>query len=500
MGSTRRRLALLAFLLALAPRDVAAQGPYPCEVRGTARAASSGNKRYVMECPAGASALAPPDTVYVGAQAVTVFRKYRAFVSGNQRIVLEAPAAVTWTAGSTKVVSTTPGGGGGGGVTDDPLVQSTDVTFLGRCAVSPQTNWDYGGQGMGKGPGNTIYLSGTENLDTLGQMELCLSPSTVGASGTAVSQTIAPLSIDSFGTAGGTDPDDTGFRYGGTLLDPDDPSRLLVSVFTEYDADMDAEKSHYVCNPTLSSCTGPYTFSGSNTPGWTAGPMALIPAGWQTILGGKALTGLCCVSIIDRTSRGPTVTAFNPSDVGVTVPTPGTRLLGYDPSHPTLGQWNGNGAGGATETWNNSFWFRALAFVPNTRSLLAVGRGGAGDYCYGFGTATLALHRTPTGTGHIYCYDPDFVGVQGDHDYPYKLVIFAYDANDLAAVKAGTMNYWEPVPYATWAIDNSYTDVVTPATAGNGSGFFDPATNRLYYATNIGLGNYVVHVWQIASF
>jgi hypothetical protein len=392
-----------------------------------------------------------------------------------------------------------PGGGGGGDVTDDPLVQSTDFTFLGRCAVSPQTNWDYGGQGMGKGPGNTIYLSGTESADTIGQMELCLSPDST-ADGAAVSQTIAPITIDSFGTAGGTDPDDTGFRYGGTLLDPDDSSRLLVSVFTEYDADQDAEKSHYVCNTSLSSCTGPYVFSGSNTPGWTAGPMALVPSGWQALLGGKALTGLCCVSIINRTSRGPTATAFNPSDVGVTSPVPGTRLVGYDPSHPTLGEWNGNGAGGATETWNNAFWTRAIAFVPNTRSVLFVGRGGAGDYCYGFGTDNPALHRTDYNGIHVYCYDPDYVAVQGDHDYPYKLVVFAYDANDLAAVKAGTMNYWEPVPYATWAIDNNYTDVVTPATAGNGSGFFDPATNRLYFATNIGLGTYVVHVWQIASF
>jgi hypothetical protein len=401
----------------------------------------------------------------------------------------------------TTVTAPPGGGGGGGGVhTAWSLVQSTDFTFLGRCAVSPQTNWDYGGQGMGKGPGDTIYLSGTENQDTIGQMGLCLSPDST-PDGAAVSQTIAPTVIGSFGTAGGTDPSDSGFRFGGTLLDPDDPTRLLVSVFTEYDADMDAEKSHYVCNTSLTSCTGPYVFSGSNTPGWTAGPMALVPSAWQTDLGGKALTGLCCVSIINRTSRGPTVTAFNPSDVGVTNPVPGTRLVGYDPSNPTLGEWNGNGAGGATEGWNNSFWFRAIAFVPNTRSVLFIGRGGAGDYCYGYGTSNPALHRTPTGSAdHIYCYDPDYVAVQGDHDYPYSLVVFAYDANDLAAVKAGTMNYWQPVPYATWTLDNNYTDVTNPSTAGNGSGFFDPATNRLYYATNIGLGNYVVHVWQIASF
>jgi hypothetical protein len=386
-----------------------------------------------------------------------------------------------------------------GAVSDAQLVQSTDFTFLGRCAVSPQTGWDYGGQGMGKGPGNTIYLSGTDGDETIGQMELCLSPDST-ADGAAVSQTIAPTTIDSFGTAGGTDPSDSGFSYGGALLDPDDASRLIVSVYTQYDADMDAEASHYVLNTALSSVAGPYVFSGSNTPGWTAGPMALIPAAWQDALGGKALTGLCCVSIIDRTSRGPTVTAFNPSDVGVTSPVPGTRLLGYDPTHPTLGEWNGNGAGGATETWNNAFWFRAIAFVPNTRSVLFVGRGGAGDYCYGFGTDNPALHRTDYNGIHIYCYDPDYVGVQGDHDYPYKMVVFAYDANDLAAVKAGTMDYWEPTPYATWDIDNDYTDVVTPATAGNGSGFFDPATNRLYYATNIGLGTYVIHVWQIASF
>jgi hypothetical protein len=387
-----------------------------------------------------------------------------------------------------------PGGGGGGDVTDDPLVQSTDFTFLGRFSVTEGSpSWRYGaGQGMGLSAGGThLYMGGYGGDVYLGQLPISGSPSTT-TTGPFVTQSIAPTSIGSFGAVGGSDPGETlGFVLGGSLVYN---NRLLVSVYSYYDAESNAQASHYVCTTSITSCTGAYAFD--EQAGWTGGPMGLIPEGWRTLLGGPALVGLNSVPIIARTSYGPNALVFNPDDVGVTAPVPSQILLGYDGTHTTLGPWAGNGVGGAVEQWNGAMISTAIAFVPNTRSVLFIGRGGAGDFCYGTGTANPALHRTDTGTGHIYCYDPDFAEEQGNHDYPYDLRVWAYDANDLAAVKAGTMAYWEPVPYATWSLDADYVNVAMPARVASGT--FDPATNRLYVSANTGDGNFAIHVWQIA--
>ena len=49
------------------------------------------------------------------------------------------------------------------------------------------------------------------------------------------------------------------------------------------------------------------------------------------------------------------------------------------------------------------------------------------------------------------CYDPT-TSDKGSHAYPYRYQVWAYDLNDFAAVKAGTKQPWEVVPYGVWPL------------------------------------------------
>ena len=69
------------------------------------------------------------------------------------------------------------------------------------------------------------------------------------------------------------------------------------------------------------------------------------------------------------------------------------------------------------------------------------------------------------------CHDPAD-NSKGTHAYPYESHVWAYDANDLVAVKNGQKQSWEVRPYATWKLDSSFVDV-------QGVGY-DPATQRIY--------------------
>ena len=383
-----------------------------------------------------------------------------------------------------------------------PLVPAdATVEFLGRFTVdnpdyaTPALNWAYGGNGLGMGAdGASLYMGAHDNdSKRLGRIPI---PGTLAMTtlGTIVTQTQAPTFIANPYLAGDIDPgEENNIIYGGTLIDPDDSNRLIVSRFSYYDGASNAEKSHYVCTAAIGSCTGPYVI---DQPGWTAGYMTVIPPAWRTLLGGKAFTGLNGVAVVARTSNGPSVTVFNPSDVGVESPIPSTRLLGYPEAHPTLGDYDSDPYG--TGQWSKAHVMHGVGIVPNTRTLLFIGRTGTpANQCYGTG-----VDYQPPGSGE--CYDPAAVagGVPGGaHAYPYAYELYLYDLNDLVAVKNGTMNYWEPVPYAEITLDaQAGTNIVYKVHAAWTSSTFDPATNRVYVTASTTDGNPTVHVWQLPTY
>jgi hypothetical protein len=123
-----------------------------------------------------------------------------------------------------------------------------------------------------------------------------------------------------------------------------------------------------------------------------------------------------------------------------------------------------------------------------SRSLLFFGRTGTGLYRYGQGTADQNLDGQLVGAGpDIYCYDPEDLG-KGNHAYPYRGYVWAYDLNDLAAVKAGTKQPWEVVPYSTWELPE-------PQRASGVT--YDPATGRIF----VSVGGYstvlTVYVYRV---
>ena len=91
-----------------------------------------------------------------------------------------------------------------------------------------------------------------------------------------------------------------GFRIGGQLVLN---NQLYLSDYTYYDGDYTQVTSHFARLLNLSTkgqLKGPYRV-GTAGEGFVSGYMTQIPTEWQSLFGGPALTGNCCLSIISRT-------------------------------------------------------------------------------------------------------------------------------------------------------------------------------------------------------
>lgn len=181
--------------------------------------------------------------------------------------------------------------------------------------------------------------------------------------------------------------------------------------------------------------------------GFVAGYLAAVPPEWQSRLGGPAITGQCCLPIISRTSWGPAAFAWNPAELGNRREVTAIPLVFYDSEHPTLGVYEGSATGfGGTTT------IGGLALIAGTRTALFVGGNGMGPFCYGNGTSDKSLVNSVGPDGGRYCYDPA-TSDKGNHAYPYRYQMWAYDLADWAQVRAGRKDPWEVEPYGVWAFD-----------------------------------------------
>src|SRR4029078_10931964 len=92
-----------------------------------------------------------------------------------------------------------------------------------------------------------------------------------------------------------------------------------------------------------------------------------------------------------------------------------------------------------------------VAVLAGTRTVLYIGRNGTGVFCYGNGTNNPGLAGTIGPDNEKYCYDPTSTS-KGQHGWPYNYQMWAYDLNDLTAVKNGTKQPWEVQPYGVWPV------------------------------------------------
>jgi hypothetical protein len=349
-----------------------------------------------------------------------------------------------------------------------PLLTQSNLSYLGSFALpandgsgSAQGSFAYGGQALSVTPQGTLLLGGHTWYSSLCEVSI------PGIGGTAtVLQPCADV------TEGRLSLIDSGsIELGGSLVYG---GRQIVSAYSYYDADNSQTGSHFVSGTTLAAAgdvVGPVQV-GTAGAGFVSGYMGLVPPEWQTTLGGAALTGNCCIPIISRTSSGPALSVFNPDDVGAVTPVPATQLLGYPLAHQL-----------ANADTQNAFFTRSdgiggVAFPSGTRSVLFIGRHGAGQPCYGEGSA---------------CGDPTNAS-KGEHAYPYVHQVWAYDANALVAVKEGRMAPYDVTPYAMWTL----SEIDTTGSAGIRSAFYDPATNRIYM-TDGGGESPRVHVYQVTG-
>jgi hypothetical protein len=221
--------------------------------------------------------------------------------------------------------------------------------------------------------------------------------------------------------------------------------------------------------------------------------MTTIPQEWQSAFGGPALSGNCCVPGASWQSQGPAASVFDPAQLGQLAKTPATPVVGY-PYPNALGPnlWSTN------PVYNETTRVTGIIFAPGTRSVLFFGRHGKGTFCYGPGTSDQSLAGKPADGGvDTWCYDPAD-SAKGTHAYPYVYQVWAYDANDLLAVKNGTKSQNQIQPYSIWNFN-------LPFESGDqhkiGGAVLDPATNKVYVSQECSDAWClpIIHVFQIGT-
>lgn len=392
--------------------------------------------------------------------------------AGSPRV---AAARMTAAMLATALVVSACGGGGGSGSDaasapasvvreaqpDRALIQKSNLVYVGAFRVpqgtSDQTTFNYGGTALAYNPANnSLFMTGHDQQQLSAEIKI---PTLVNS--TNINNLATATIIQSFRdvTEGRIESinhnDPNAKKIGGHLVYN---GKLYVSAFAYYDGDGTQSASHFVRPLSLSTSgqvQGPVRV-GSQYPGFVSGYMTPIPQEWRAHFGGPALTGNCCIAIAGIQSNGPAVSVFDPENIGRVSPVPATPVLGYP-----YGNILGPGETTTNSLYNMSTVIRGAVFPSGSRSVLFFGRIGIGPYCYGGGDQ---------------CGDPADP-YKGTHAYPYVYQVWAYDANDLLAVKNGSKLQYEIKPYATWQFNLPFE--------GNGTHFiggvaYDENTRNLY--------------------
>jgi hypothetical protein len=322
-----------------------------------------------------------------------------------------------------------------------PRLGFSDITYLGGFRL-PNTaqggDFSYGGNQMAYNPArNSLFVNSLHYK--VAEVTIPAPVNTSDVSRMSFASYLQPFSDPSEGHLDDIGP---GTVMGGLLVHGD---RLYSTGYVYYDGLNTQVTSHFSHSTNLSepSFRGMSQVWETGKAGFVAGYMANIPAQWQSLLGGPALTGQCCIPLVTRTSFGPSAFGFDPAGIGANTALPASPLLYYTKEHASLGPWEG-----ATAMYGGATMMGGAAVIAGTRTALFIGRIGT-TFCYGYGVEDPALHGTRGAFNQTNCYDPWNLA-KGTHGYPYKYQIWAYDLADFAAVKAGAKQPWDVVPYAVW--------------------------------------------------
>lgn len=360
----------------------------------------------------------------------------------------------------------------------EPLLQKSNLQYIGSFNV-PQlsgmsdhkfvgSTFEYGGGGITYDPANhSLFLVGDRQENLAAEISIPTPVNSTNLSSLPTASMIQSFTDPLEGRIQQINPTDPNAKYiGGMLVDG---TNLIVTAYSYYDGNITQSSSHFVRPLNLSATgqvQGPFRV-GTLYPGYVAGYMTWIPAQWQTLLGGPALTGNCCVPGASWESQGPAASVFDPAKLGATNPAPATPLVGYPIAH-ALGTWNTQ-----STLFNDTARVTGVVFAPGSRSVLFFGHLGIGPFCYGIGTADSTQASTKG-----YCYDPAETGQKGTHAYPYVYQVWAYDANNFVSVKNGTLQQYQVKPYATWTFNLPFENKQGPHHLGGAA--FDSSTDTIY--------------------
>ncbi|MCC7185784.1 MAG: hypothetical protein IT185_06055, partial [Acidobacteria bacterium] len=357
-------------------------------------------------------------------------------------------------------------------IPDSALIQKSDLVYVGAFRVpqgsSDTTTFNYGGTALGLGQGGkSLFMTGHDWHQRSAEIsipEVINNPNLTGLATATLLQSFGDPTEGKLGQINPSDPNSK--KVGGHLVYN---GSLYVTGWSYYDGAGTQSASHFRRPLSLSSSgqvVGPVRV-GSQYPGYVHGFMTTIPPEWQSAFGGPALTGHGGASIASIQSNGPAASVFDPARIGTVSPVPATPVVGYPLAQSLARRYGANETGAANAYWLATDSVDGAAFPVGTRSVLFFGRHGQGAYCYGTG-----------GTSGD-CYDPAD-NSKGSHSYPYAYQVWAYDANDLLAVKAGSKAQYEVLPYAVWTFDLPYTGNSSARRLGGVA--YDPATGRIYIA------------------
>jgi len=380
------------------------------------------------------------------------------------------------------------------------LLYSNSFTYKGAFALPTGDTFQGGGTGLAYNPeNNSLFLFGNQTDKKLSEItipELVITTDTNELNRATFIQSAVDIfdgQICYIGAGGASKCGATSVLPGGTLVYPS-TNRLVVTAYMPYDSSSSVVRSHFTANKDWSSLvngSGAYTLEDSvlevnhRTAGFVGGYMAWVPSDKQNDFGAVAVTGQAALSIITRTSYGPSLFLFDPDSLTgdpATVesnPITATPLVYYPAEHTIIGDYGDVLASDPNPSYNRTTQITGVVWPENTDSVLFFGRTSTGSACYGFGTDDMSEEATHdeivdwintngsnytcgsveigTSGNDSCCYDGVGSSTHGTHGYPYAYYVWAYDVADLLEVKNGTKAPWEVTPYAEWDL-NSYLD------------------------------------------
>jgi hypothetical protein len=359
----------------------------------------------------------------------------------------------------------------------EPMLTQSDLIYEGSFQLpngsTNQTSFAYAGNGLAyDAADNSLFITGHSWYQYTAEISIPTPVQAQSISSLPTATILQPLTDALDGNINAIAPTDPASKsIGGYLVYN---GKLIISAVDFYDATGAQSTSHFVRSLTLSAqntLQGPFRV-GTQYPGFVSGYMTLIPPEWQTLFGGPALTGNCCLNIISVQSNGPAASVFDPSQLGSQTITPATPVVGY-PYAEKLSAWASTG-----NVFNGTTQISGIAFPEGTSSVLFFGRQGTGTFCYGPGTSNPSQAGQPADNGvDQWCYDPTS-GAKGGHAYPYFYQVWEYSANDLLKVKQGTEPEYSVQPSSIWQLHLPFTTAATPISIGGAA--YNPATNTIY--------------------